>query len=168
MRFILPVALLGASVVMAESAEDLINSMVPDCLRSCAKDSFESATSCSIDDTDCICSSNVGADTFSSMMSDMTDCAMNADCDASDLESASDINLDEVESKAANLCGGSSGGSDSSDDASSDSSDDTSSDSGDDASSDNANDSTGEDGAMALSGTTAILAAGAMMVVAAL
>ncbi|KAL2855377.1 hypothetical protein BJY01DRAFT_243340 [Aspergillus pseudoustus] len=218
MRYILPVALFGgAAVVAAQSPEDLINNLLPQCLRSCATDALETATGCKISDTDCLCTSDgaLGSDVLNSLMTDLTNCALNSECQLSDLEGLADLDANSLEEQAAGICGGSTtttggsststptGSSDdssststptsSSDDSSStstptspsdesstptNSSDDSSSSSSstDNNSSSNTNDDSAPaqesddagDGAMTLSGTTAIIAAGVVMAIAAL
>ncbi|KAL2822082.1 hypothetical protein BJX63DRAFT_378025 [Aspergillus granulosus] len=212
MRYIIPVALFGATAVMALSVEEFIDSALPECLRSCVVDGLEAISGCDLSDTDCFCKSGgVETDTFSSILSDMMDCAMNASCEMSDLE-GSTTDPGALYEQAAAICSGyissssydSSSSSDDSDDSSTNSSSNSSSHDSDDSedsssnsSSDDSNHSedssnnsssnspgdssddtadestpaqnTGDegDGAMILSGSTAILAAGAMMALAA-
>ncbi|KAL3466123.1 hypothetical protein BJX64DRAFT_284704 [Aspergillus heterothallicus] len=186
MRYILPVALLGATAVVAESAEDLINNLLPKCLRSCAVDALETASGCKISDTSCLCKTDgaIGSDVLSSLVSDLTNCTLNSDCEVSDLEGLADLDASSLEDQAQSICGGSSSSSSSSsDDDSSSSSSSSNSNSNSDSNSNStstsgdetADDSTpaqesddAGDAAVTLSGSAAILAAGVMMAFAAL
>ncbi|KAL2825038.1 hypothetical protein BDW59DRAFT_161986 [Aspergillus cavernicola] len=164
MRFTLSIALLGATVVVAQnSVEDIFNDVLPSCLRSCATTALEGATGCDISDNDCLCTSDGGLsqDAIDSLTTELATCALNADCDQSDLEDMADVDQNELQSQFNSVCGGSSSSS-SSDDSSSSSDDSSSSSDDSSSSSDDA-----EDGAITLSATNAILAAGAMMFIAA-
>ncbi|KAL3453199.1 hypothetical protein BJX65DRAFT_302115 [Aspergillus insuetus] len=202
MRYILPVVILGASAVVADTFEDYFNDNLPECIRSCAVKAVESASGCSISDNDCLCSTQApsGSDDptalLESLVTDLGNCALNSSCELSDLEGLADMDPSALQSQVEGICAGSSSSSSSSSD---DTSDDTSSsddstnsssnnsnsssdDSSSNSNSNTSNDSSDEtaddstpaqdseddgDGAMTLSGSTAILAAGAMMVLAA-
>ncbi|KAE8397729.1 hypothetical protein BDV37DRAFT_49715 [Aspergillus pseudonomiae] len=187
MRHVL-IALFGATAVMAQTPEDLVNSVLPSCIRSCAVDTFEMALGCDLSDTDCICRMNEGdiaSDVLDSIMDDLTDCASNSDCQIHELEGLSGLDLDAVESQAQGICGGSSSSAGTSTPSSSSSaststslsesfsdySSNKNSDSGVETS-DNSTPAQDTDawsnGAMTLSGSTDILAASVMIVLAAL
>ncbi|KAL2802567.1 hypothetical protein BJX63DRAFT_437751 [Aspergillus granulosus] len=174
MRYILPVALFGATTVMAQSAEEFINNLVPECLRSCAVDGLEAASGCDISDTDCFCKSG-GIFNDALSMSDLMDCSMNANCEMSELESIT-VDPTELYMQSEAICSGSNSSSSDDSFSSSDDSDDSSNspsnsgDSGDDTADESTPvQDTGDegDGARTLSGSSAILAAGAMMALAA-
>ncbi|KAL4866784.1 hypothetical protein BDV12DRAFT_198879 [Aspergillus spectabilis] len=60
MRYILPIALLSSATVVAQtSIQDLLKDLLPECVHSCAAGVLETASSCSLDDTQCMCTSDV-------------------------------------------------------------------------------------------------------------
>ncbi|KAL5333531.1 hypothetical protein BJX70DRAFT_403497 [Aspergillus crustosus] len=154
MRSSIAFALLGASAVVAQqTAEDLLSSVIPACMRDCTINVFEESSGCSADDTACVCGSDGSGFNMSALADGMTDCVMEADCSDEELMSMANIDLDQYEAQANSLCSGSgsSGDDESTDDSSDDTADDTTDntdettdDSSDDAADDTTGDSTDE------------------------
>ncbi|KAL4915817.1 hypothetical protein BDW62DRAFT_187683 [Aspergillus aurantiobrunneus] len=110
MRFFIPLALLGATTVVAQdqSLRQILEDAVPECMQSCVSDAYESATSCSLDDTNCICSADSQAfseDTINSLVGDLQQC-MKDNCEASDLTDLSSDKLNSALSDAQSVCDG--------------------------------------------------------------
>ncbi|KAL4814672.1 hypothetical protein BDW67DRAFT_186474 [Aspergillus spinulosporus] len=109
MRFLVPIALLGATAttVVAETPQDLLQDVVPDCMRSCVTDVFEKATSCDLSDTDCVCkAATPDSDVISTLQDDLTSCVMNSNCTASEIQQLSDLDSNSLMSQASDICSG--------------------------------------------------------------
>lgn len=128
MRYLFPVVFLGTAVVAQASLQDLVNDLLPECVHSCAADVLETATSCSLSDTECICSSDI---TTQNLLTSWLECPANSECDESEIE-AMKIGPEQINTQFRGFCDNPSGasgnqndGNDDSDDGDGDNDDDS-------------------------------------------
>ncbi|KAL4953539.1 hypothetical protein BDW69DRAFT_165163 [Aspergillus filifer] len=106
MRFFIPLALLGATVMAADQTPtELLNSVIPQCLAPCFTTAFEDLSGCSdLNDKDCICKADaLDSDNFSSVSDDLNKCASN--CTQSDLDQLASLDVNSINSKLETFCG---------------------------------------------------------------
>ncbi|KAL4901129.1 hypothetical protein BDW74DRAFT_160421 [Aspergillus multicolor] len=109
MRFLVPLALLGAAAtnVMAETAEDLIQESLPQCLQSCVGNVFENISGCDLSDTDCLCKAGTpSSDTLSTAKTDLTTCITSANCTTAETQEISKLDFSSLMDEANGLCSG--------------------------------------------------------------
>ncbi|KAL4748193.1 hypothetical protein BDW72DRAFT_196030 [Aspergillus terricola var. indicus] len=109
MRFLVPLALLGATAttVVAETAQDIIQDSLPQCVQSCFSDAFEKVTGCGLSDTDCLCNAATpDSDAISTYTDDLTSCVTNSNCTASDAEQISNLDANSLMNRANDVCSG--------------------------------------------------------------
>ncbi|RDW67380.1 CFEM domain-containing protein [Aspergillus mulundensis] len=109
MRFLVPLALLSATAttVLAETAQDLIQDSLPQCLQSCVGNVFENISGCDLSDTDCLCSAGTpSSDTLSTAKSDLTTCITSANCTAAETQEIAKLDYSSLMDEANSLCSG--------------------------------------------------------------
>ncbi|KAI9373911.1 hypothetical protein BJX61DRAFT_355142 [Aspergillus egyptiacus] len=163
MRSLLPVVVLGTAVAAQASIEDLMNDLLPECVHSCAADVLETLTSCSLNDAECFCNSDL---TTQNLLTSWLECPANANCDPSEIE-AMKIGPEQINTQFSGVCDNPSGGgaSGSGNDANDDSDDGTSgteNDSDDDGAEEETPNEDSANGLLPLSIAKTLLAAGAV------
>ncbi|KAL4944259.1 hypothetical protein BDV06DRAFT_220416 [Aspergillus oleicola] len=108
MRFFIPLALLGATVMAADQTPtELLNSVIPQCMAPCFTTALENISGCSdLDDKDCVCkadSSVLDTDNISGITDDLSQCSSN--CTQSDLEQLTNLDVNSLNSKVEAFCG---------------------------------------------------------------
>ncbi|KAL4962915.1 uncharacterized protein BDV14DRAFT_177528 [Aspergillus stella-maris] len=106
MRFFIPLALLGATVMAADQTPtELLNSVIPSCMAPCFTTALENVSGCSdLDDKDCVCKADtLDTDNISGITDDLTKCASN--CSSSELEELANLDVSSLNSKVEAFCG---------------------------------------------------------------
>ncbi|KAL4883209.1 hypothetical protein BJY04DRAFT_216510 [Aspergillus karnatakaensis] len=94
----------ASTAFAASTPKELFDEYLPSCSLECAYQVAEDASGCDINDTDCFCTAQ-GGSTFGQVQGDMEGCLQSSDCENSDYSSMSENDVLAYLDEALQMCG---------------------------------------------------------------